>query len=861
MLPQGLNPPSMAVASFLPERLGAGYAPQPGGYDEMVLPDGSVRAPWQDFIRGLEDLGPQALRQHFDHIRRLLRENGVTYAIDDPRKDPGGQWELDPIPWLVAKSQWTSLAAGIAQRTHLLNLVVADLYGPQLLLRRGLIPPALVFGHPGFLRPCHGLPVRGGVYLHLYAGQLSHRPDGGWMVLSDHTREPTGTGLAVDNRIAMSRALPNDFQRLHVERLASFFMALQETLRSLAPHHTDNPRVVLLTPGPQSRTYVEDTYLARYLGYTLVEGADVTVRGTGVFLKTLGGLLPVDVILRRLPDDECDPLELRSSSGQGVTGIVQAARCGQVAIANALGAGILESPALMAFLPGIARQVLGEDLRLDSVPTWWCGHAPHWQYVREHFDAMVIRSAIFRHARPSIVTAQLSRRDREDLLETVRQRPAEYVAQAAEECSTAPIWRDGSLRPWSACWKTFAVAAANGQYQVMPGGLGRVSPDRWSLGESSSWGGVCKDVWVLSDGPVAKVTLLTSRRAAVGLRRSANDLPSRVAENLYWLGRNIERAETVVRQVRSCVSRMTGEMDPSYLPELRLLVGIACENSRFAGREDAGPEEAIEALRSAVTAFLFPPGREGHFGETLGAVVRVASVVRDRLSLDTWRIINQLHLDLLFPWPKDRVRLGDVLLVLNQMLNLLSALSGLGMESMTRGPGWRFMDMGRRIERAIQTLGLLRGTLARQSGELSALLEAILEVADSSMTYRYRYLTSLQLAPVLDLLLADETNPRSVAFQLAALVEHARELPGKQRDPFVNQEARIVLSAQGSLHRSDVESLAQTDPWGIGSNLNVFLDHLIVRLSKLSDSITRTYFTHTDPGRPLAELRPGSLLQ
>ena len=467
----------------------ASYAAGGDAPDEMVSPHGSVNAPWEGFVRGLDHVGEKGLGQHFDHIRRLLRENSVTRSIDGSQRESGPRWELDPIPWFIAKSQWTTLSEGLIERAALLNMVLADLYGPQDLLRRGLIPPQLVLAHPGFLRPCHGISVPKGIHLQLYAARVVRARDGRWLVLSDHVREPTGAGEAIGNRIALSRALPAEFHRLQVERLASFFMTLQETLRCLAREHVDNPRVVLLTPGPQSPTYVEDIYLARYLGYMVVEGGDVTVRGTSVFLKTLGGLLSINVILRRLPDEECDPLALRPSSSRGIAGLVQAARSGRVAIANTLGAGFLEAPAIMAFLPAISRHLLGNDLRLDCVPTWWCGCEAHWRYVRDHFESLVIRPAVHHDQRSPIVVAELSRSDREELLRAVARQPAEYVAQAPQESSTAPVWRDGALRPWPVSLKAFAVAAPDGRYQVMPGGLGRATPDRSLAGAASVRGG------------------------------------------------------------------------------------------------------------------------------------------------------------------------------------------------------------------------------------------------------------------------------------------------------------------------------------------------------------------------------------
>ena len=839
------------------ESLVSGYAPH-GAYDELRAPDGGWRGPWHEFVQRVEKLGGQDASKHFERMRRQLRENGLNHSIAGSPEERDGHWELDPIPWLLAGQEWRELSAGLAQRAELLNRLLADLYGPQEVLRRGLIPPELVFRQAGFLLPCHGLAAPRGIFLHLYAGELVRGPNGRWLVLADRTQGPTGAGFAVENRIVLSRTLPEPFHNLHVERLAPFFVTLRETLRALAPRDRDQPRVVLLSPGPVSRGYFEDAYLARYLGYTLVEGGDLTVRGTRVYLKTLGGLLPVDVILRRVYDDDCDPLDLKGTSTLGVPGLVQAVRSGQVLVANALGSGFVEAPALMALLPELCRELLGEELRLPSVPTWWCARAEDWDYVRTHFDDLILRPALAPRARQPIATAELTRLQRQELLETVARHREEFAAHAPVTPSTAPVWCQGGLQARHVGLRAFAVAAPGGRYEVLPGGLAHSAAQASGINEFFRAGRRHKDVWVLSDEPVAPVSLLHLQPSAVELRRSGNDLPSRVADNLYWLGRHIERAEGLVRQLRSCVARMTSELEPANLAELAWLMRALGDDIRLPDFGDAGPAAILDGLRAEVVSFLFQPSRSGGCRETLQHLYRTASLVRDRLSVDTWRIVSRLNLDVLFPLPKDQPRLGDVLLLLNEMLSLLSALSGLGMESMTRGPGWRFMDMGRRLERALSTLRLLRTTLVGRATELAPLLEALLEIADSSMTYRYRYMTSLQLAPVLDLLLVDETNPRSVGFQLRALADHARQLPAKESPAAENIETQLVLDTQGLLRLADVEALAQLDPQGARSRLDRFLGDITSQLWELSDRVTRTYLTHTVPSRPLGMLSPSN---
>ena len=677
--------------------------------------------------------------------------------------------------------------------------------------------------------------------------------------------------MALENRIVTSRILPSEFHGLHVERLAGFFITLRDTLQSLSVQRSDNPRVVLLSPGPRSPTYFEDAYLARYLGYTLVEGGDLTIRGTNVYLKTLGGLLPVDVVLRRMHDEEADPLELRYDSMYGVAGLVQAVRSGQVVVANALGSGLLESPALMAFLPAICRKLLGEELKLCSVPAWWCGRDEDWSYVESHFDDLVIRPAIPSRSQGPVDTALLDRQQREHLLATVRQHRAAFAAQARVNRSTAPVFVNGGIEAWPIGMRVFAAADRDGAFQVMPGGLARAMPPSNGQGsivrppqavspDEAIAGSRGKDVWVLSDRPVSTFTLLRPQAAAVELRRSSNDLPSRVADNLYWLGRQIERADGLVRHLRSVVMRMTSELEPSRLPELKILVQMLADDARPVEKMPSEPEALIASLENEILAAFVHESRSGTLDETLRSLYRTASLVRDRISADTWRIVNQLDLDLLSPRPPNAVRLADTLSVLNQVFNLLSALSGLMTESMTRGPGWRFVDMGRRLERGLMVLRLLRKTLIRTQAESASLLESVLEIADSAMTYRYRYMTSLQLAPLLDLLLTDETNPRSLGFQLAALADHVRQLPGKETNPLRNRETRIMIATQAELRLVDVEALARPREEDVRWTLDSFLADMTLQLWQLSDSLTQTYFTHTGPSRQLGAVSPDSLV-
>ncbi len=829
-----------------------GYQPT-GRFDEMLDSAGRVRPDWQRFATGLNALGPSGLAQRADQVRRFLRENGVTYNVYGAPQGPDRPWELDPLPLLIGPQEWQWLSQALAQRARLLDRIAADVYGPQTLLRRGLLPPELIFGHSGFLFPCHGLKPPQDVYLHLYASHLARDDQGRWLTLADRTQGPSGAGYAIENRLIISRTLPDEFQNLYVERLASFFMQLRESLWALSPRAVDNPRVVLLSPGPRSNAYFEDAYLSRYLGFTLVEGGDLTVRGTQVYLKTLGGLEQVDVILRRLADEDCDPLELKPDAWFGVPGLVQAVRSGAVSVANALGSGWLEAPALMAFLPAICQQLLGEPLQLPSVPTWWCGSGEGLAYVESHLDELVIRPAIQHRAAQPIVAAELNSADRETLRQRIRQKPAHFVAQSHIVRSTSPVWLGNSLQPWHVGLRAFAVAA-DGDYRVMPGGLSRVSSNPSGLGESMAAGQGSKDVWVLSERPVAPVTLLSRNTSAVELQRTGNDLPSRVVENIFWLGRLVERLEGDVRHLRAIVVRLSNEYEGGIDQgtELWLLLqSLLTADQPWNGCPAANTASTWESMRGNLLDYVFNAENPNTLAAMMRAVRRNASTLRDRLSVDSWRIINQLDLDVLYPWARDKARLGDLQLLLNQLLSTLLAIGGLANENMTRGPGWRFLDLGRRIERAHNMLRLMERTLVSPVGDLSILLEMLLEIYDSTMTYRSRYFTSLQMSPVLDLLVIDDTNPRAVAFQIKSLAEHVqklRSLGGRRQEQF---ERDWIFDAQRTLRLVDADGLGELDVHDSRPLLRDFLASITARITGLADHITAVYFTHAAPSRQL----------
>ncbi|NDC63447.1 MAG: hypothetical protein EBZ59_05555 [Planctomycetia bacterium] len=837
-----------------------GYRAPAGCHDELAGADGTPRPHWRRLVDLLGSWRPAELVDRWERARRLIRDNGVTYNLHGDSSGEQRPWVLDPIPLVIAADDWSRLEVGINQRARVLDALLSDLYGPQHVLREGLVPTELIHGHPGFLRCCHGLAVPGGRRLHLYAAVVARAPDGEWRILGDRTGVPQGLGYSLENRLVVSRLLPGVFQECNVERLAPFFLAVRGMLRGLAPGR-DDPRIALQSPGPTSPTYFEDAYLSRYLGYTLVEGGDLAVRDDRVCLKTLGGLVPMDVLFRRVADGECDPLELESTALGGTPGLVQAVRHSRVALANAIGAAVAESPGLVEFLPAVSRRLLGEDLLLSSPRSWWCGRPENLSHVLDGLDRLVVEPVAPRRGLKRFVPALLDTASRDSLIAEIRSRPADWVGREMVDRSAGPCWNGAGIVPASVLLRCFAVATADG-YQSMRGGLARMAVGRSSGAERLLSGQGSKDVWVLSQGPVPPVSLLRPRGQPLPLRRSGNDLPSRVADHLYWLGRHVERAEDTARLLRAVAVRMASESNQETAVEAALLLGSLADPPQPLHRWlETGRYETPREIALEVQSLVFDESRPASVRASMQGMWRMASVVRDRISVDSWKILSRIRRDSLGEgWPGTAAEpAADVLSLLDTLILDLSAFAGLGTESMTRGPGWRFLDMGRRIERAFAAIQLLRGSLVPPrptfgpEADSPRLEEMLLEIFDSSMTYRNRYLGTLEAAPLIDLLVIDETNPRSIGFQLAALSDHVAHLPEDDSSPVLSGERRASMAATGLLRLADVTALAAVDADGARGQLGTLLSRLDSHLRSLSESITLHYLVHATPRRRLGD--------
>jgi uncharacterized circularly permuted ATP-grasp superfamily protein/uncharacterized alpha-E superfamily protein len=708
----------------------------------------------------------------------------------------------------------------------LLEAVLADVYGPAELIRDGRLPATLVAGNPEFLRPLVGVAPTGGAHLRFYAVDIGRGPDGRWWVLGDRTQAPSGAGYAIESRLALARAMPDIYRAAHVKRVAPFFRAFQAELSAFNRH--DDTRVCLLTPGAMNETYFEHAYLARYLGLLLVEGEDLTVRDDGVFIRTISGLRRAEVLLRRLDADFTDPLELNAASRLGVAGLVQAVRDGNVVVINSLGAGLVEARAMLAFLPALARTVLGTDLVVPNIATWWLGRTDIREQLSAKLDSMVIAPA-FTDSAPNMqlgdgtLVSELGDAKRRDLMVSIQDRGVDYVAQEAVTLSTTPAWRDGRLQPRPFTLRVF-LAKVGARWQVMPGGFVRIAESADARAVSLQRGAATADAWVLSDAPVVETTLLpTPERITV--QRATGALPSRAADNLFWLGRYLERAEAMLRLVRALISRVP-EAGDAISPVISSISALL--SAWIAAPPDAWQTSAALIARAALTRSEF----DGSLPRLVNTARAVASIIRDRFSPDVWRALNDLVTTINAPLaigPDESAMIERV----EAAVRIISSLSGLAQENMTQLAGWRFLELGRRIERAILTCRSVRWFAF--GGAPNDGLDVLLEFADSQITYRQRYVMIAAPAPVIDLVMLDPNNPRSVDFQLDRIEAHLAALPRRQVAGRLSSVQQIAASIATRLRTADAAKIDKALIFNVESTL-----------MKLSEAVTAYYLTHNE---------------
>jgi uncharacterized circularly permuted ATP-grasp superfamily protein/uncharacterized alpha-E superfamily protein len=795
-------------------------------WDEMVGFHGRVRRGWRELSAVAEQLGPAGLAAATAEADRLLDEDGVTYR--PLGADEEQRWGLDPLPVFLDEVEWSVLEPGLVQRAELLDTLLADLYGPRESIRAGALPTEVVHAHPGFLRAWDGA-IGAQRQLFLAAADLGRTRDGSWCVVADRVQAPSGAGYAMANRKVVSRVLPSLHRDAEIHRLGPFFHAMRIGLEQVAPPTAEAPRTVLLTPGTHSETAFEQAYLSALLGYPLVRGADLMVAEGRVWRRTLGRREPVDVILRRVDSWFCDPLDLRPDSGLGVPGLVEAARTGNVAVVNSLGAGVVENPALLPFLPALCRLLLGEPLRLRSVPTWWCGDADGLAVVRDGLAELVIKPLARGVGRTHVNGWELSIDERDELRRRIEAEPYAWVGQEALACSTAPSVVADDLFPQLLTVRTFAVASGP-SYQVMTGGLGQVRTPHLNLRVHQN-APMSKDIWIRNTRGAPAVAPWV-REATPSQLVPMTDSP-RVIEDMFWLGRYAERAEDTTRLLRAVNDRWA---DFHHSPEqpgaaaLRVLLQTLSE---------------VTGSTADLAGAVFDDETPGSLGYAVRRLTALSGDVREQLSTDTWLVLGGLEREL-------QAHGADIRTTLARVLEGLLALSGLIAESLVRDVGWRFCDVGRRVERAQHVAALLSSAVggARSADTDSLVLESVLIAAESIITYRRRYTARAGVDTVLDLLLVDRENPRAIGYQLDRIGESLDRIPAEgQRLVGIRD---LLGDLRERVRNADTAALAVIEPDRDRPALRAFLGDVGGDLATLSAELQRIFFAPPAPQRLLA---------
>lgn len=822
------------------------YSSLAGSLDEVTNNDGLVKPQWQYLLSSLRNLGPKVLAEREQKARRILRDDGAIYNIHGKDGNASSSWELDPVPHIIGSEDWGQIEAGLLERSELFNLILRDLYGERALLRHGALPPEALFSHGGFVRACHNVQIPGEHELIMYGVDMVRMRDGKMCVLSDRSQAPSGAGYALENRTVMSRVFPSLYRDSHVHRLANFYQRLRLKLISLSPNSEEAPLIALLTPGSRNETYFEHAYLANYLGFPLVQSGDLVVRNGFLWMKSLDGLKRVDVILRYVDDAFCDPVELRSNSQLGVPGLLEVVRSGRLIVANPLGSGVLENPILLKYLPQISKHLLGREPRLASVKTYWCGDDQDLAFITANIRQLIIKPAYRGSGVKSVWGGDLNEQQLNQLLATINKNRYQYVAQEQLEKPCIPAFSAGKLEPRTALLRTFSIATEN-SYTVLPGGLTRIGSSAPGSLINMQAGSPSKDTWVTATEPERTTELEAApESSAAHIESALVSLPSRVVENLYWMGRYAERAEVSLRYLRTVFLQLNGEYPVGPVAR-RILLETATQITATTPGFVGAPASLLANPDDELLLIIKDGGRIGSIKSTLNSMLASADESKALLSNDTIRVINDL---------RDALEQMDIDLAegltsapdeaLDPLVTALAALSGLMQESMIRNVGWRFMELGKRIERALQTINTIRCliTPVTVGADKSTLLTALLRSMEVLITYRQRGRERRGIDLGLELVMLDIDNPRSLIFQLDRLQQHLLQLPkSDMRQGELQEEERALLEAMTSLKLSRLSQLleSKTDSRDELNNLLQQLEKLLKEFNRL---ISDKHFDH-----------------
>ena len=817
------------------------YARHTNDYDEYLDAQGAIRPPWQGIAEKLRTFEEEEFVRRNNLLKRLIVDNGITYNVYS-KEENARKWTMDLLPLVFSRKEWSGLEEKLQQRADVIDQTLIDLYTDQRIIQNAILPPFLAYANPAFLRSCYRIRPRGGHFVNLYSADIARSPDGSWWVLNDRIEAASGMGYVMENRMLSNRVFPEFFRDQQVTRLKPFYDDFCSAVSQLNPSDDPNSRIALLTPGPANETYFEQSFLARNMGFQLVEGADLTVRENRLYFKTLNGIRPINTLIRRLDSEWCDPLELRNESLLGVPGMLNCLRAGTLAMVNSLGTGLMETVAMPAFLNTLCRHFRAEDLKLPSVATWWCGQPREFSYVMENLPNLVIKRTFRRRNDKATFCPMMSSEELDKLRKTIEASPEDYCAQELVSRATAPVYQNGALQPHHFLIRVYLMRM-NGRFRLLPGGLARIAPSPESTSVSMQHGAMSKDVWILNDraSKVPEISTFKDKKDS-DLQPTPDDISSRMANNMYWLGRYIERIESLARHLHIIIFALTEDFHSDTLRSLRSFISMLLTEEEFARlNEEQSKQQKMRLLDEILQKYVWDEDYLSSLAAGFNHVRRIAFNIKDRLSTDTWQILSNMRGIAM----QKRNLMPNILHegsieALEDTLEWLSAFSGKTAENMVQTLGWQFLMLGKRIERTHNIIECVRHSIVENPEQEESHLQLMLNYADSTITYRNRYLNHFDKSAVAGLILKDQKNPRSLSFSIERIVAHITSLPWKTEinESHNDTAQRYSLEFIEKLSRINPDDLFSGDHESYFKPIEETLNHL-------HHSIEQRFFAHT----------------